>query len=186
MNLIQEINSLDGEDTITQLDNMLEKKCTTSISWSGKRLVSIEGYEGSIEIRILAEKYFNAGPFNRDKKVSLKDRLVCVDLWEKFKTLHNDSEEKLNETSLIKHYVRGSEFAQWWFTGTPTAQATHFGWSEDVTSFRWLKGEIFMFSETEFIEIWGDRKKAVGGCPSLRLLTASREMVEDALNLKRA
>jgi hypothetical protein len=80
MKLDEKLNSISRNQILEELDRMLDH-ASVSISWKGRRMVKIEGYEGIIEIDQLSEKYLQAKPFDSNEFSNLKERLACYKLW---------------------------------------------------------------------------------------------------------
>ena len=152
-----------------------------NISWWGQRLVSVDGYEGSVAINELALKYLEATPFRRDAESTLQDRLTCAGLWERVQQLYIDSEAALTNTSVYEYLVPMKEFRPYCraCAGDPMAIIGEWDLSE-------RKSGLFEFTPTEFKKLWPDAEPkgkswVMGGGESSERWTASKEMVESAL-----
>lgn len=109
MELRQKLNLLTSNNTVAELSEML-MHAHVSISWWGQRLVSVDGYEGSVEINELALKYLGSAPFRRMSESSLNDRLTCENLWGRVQQLYTDSHTALSRTLMYKYLVPMREF----------------------------------------------------------------------------
>ena len=78
MYLHEKLNSMTPNNTVAELSQMLNRQTDVSISWFGQRLVSINGYEGSVTINELASKYLASTPFKANGHASLKGKLDCL------------------------------------------------------------------------------------------------------------
>lgn len=180
MELREKIISLTNHNTVAELSKMLDQ-AHVAISWWGQRLVSIDGYTGSVEINELASKYLKAAPFQESTHLSLQERLDCDTLWGRINKLYIDSNKQLNTYLLYKHLVALKEFRPYCrvCAGDPLAiiQEWDLGGRREA---------LFEFTPDTFKEFWDESEKQGESCPlsrdgnSIRWL-ASREMVESVL-----
>jgi len=185
MELSAKLNSLSHFETVNQLKDML-KNAHVSISWWGQRLVSIDGFEGSVEINQLAAKYLRAEPFDRNTKASLKDRLECNSLWKDVKELYTKSNDELEKTYLYRFLTPLKELRPWCraCAGDPLAIINEW-------EFGSKKESLFTFTPEEFKKMWPDTEPNgkswffVGGEKSEKW-KASKSMVEDYLKKNRS
>jgi len=99
------LNSLQPSQIVTEIDILLKQEVTVSISWWGERLVSVNGYKGSVCIDDLARKYLKSNVFPENLTAtqvselpSLEDRLKCDALWDKVKELYTKSDTAIKST----------------------------------------------------------------------------------------
>lgn len=104
MRLTDKLDSIPREHVVVELDVMLDHAQVSSISWYGQRLVSIEGYEGTVDVNELVAKYHSAMPRFRDGAGDLKARLDYYNLWTKVKTVCKDN-RALNDTWVYRFLV---------------------------------------------------------------------------------
>jgi hypothetical protein len=105
MTLLQtKLDSLQPNQIVPEIDAMLTKASVT-ISWWGKRLVSVEGYKGCVEIDVLARTYLHSSVFpenltatQESQLPTLGERLQCYNLWDKIKNLYTKSDAALKAT----------------------------------------------------------------------------------------
>ena len=115
MNLSQKIESISRTETTAQLSKLLnDHKTQVKISWFGQRVVSIEGFAGTLTINQVAKKYLNAEPFKQSNNLTLKERLECYNLWDKVEQLYMNSDEALNKCwRIFRFFVLLLEFRPW-------------------------------------------------------------------------
>ena len=179
MNLHQKLALLSSENTVSELNQML-KQSRVSVSWYGQRLVSVDGYEGSVEINELSLKYLRADPFKRDTESTLHDRLTCASLWERVQQLYADSDAVLTNTWVYKYLVPMKEFRPYCRACAGDPMAIIGEW--EVGS---RKNSLFEFTPDEFKKLWPKAKPqgkswVMSGGKSSERWTASKAMVESA------
>ena len=182
MELRAKLQSLSSENTVSELSQMLDHAHVSISNW-GERLVSIDGYEGSVEINELALKYLRAAPFQRDTESSLQERLTCASLWGRVQQLYTDSNAELANTSLYKYLVPMKEFRPYCRACAGDPMAIIGEWELGAT-----KDSVFRFKPEEFKRIWPDvepngKSWVMGGGESSERWTATKEMVESALKV---
>lgn len=89
MQLSEKIRSISEKETVSELNTMLDKGTHVSISWFGRRVVSIEGYKGCVAIDDLARKYLSVFPSEAD----LQQKYECYKLWDRFQKLYDESNQ---------------------------------------------------------------------------------------------
>lgn len=109
MELSQALTRITNDITISILSGMLDRAHTT-ISWWGERLVSVEGYEGSVPIDEIAQKYLHLAIDKQNIHLSLQDKLDHYMLWGKIEQLYHDSNTKLSQSFVYKYLVLVKEF----------------------------------------------------------------------------
>ncbi len=191
MKLSEKLEELTRENTVAELGQMLAyakasqmapdavpkfAHAHVSISWGGQRLVTVDGYEGSVETNELAAKYLKAEPFQINTKSSPQDRLACYGLWERVQQLYTDNDAELAKTYIYKYVVPVKEFKPPFVPADP------------MTIIRTRKGKretLFDFEPEEFIKLWppGLREGIswVGDGPEKLRWVASKQMVERAV-----
>lgn len=103
MTLDAKLMSITKSEVVKELDLMLDR-ASVSISWYGERLVSVQGYTGTVEINQIVCLYLNARPKRKDGCNNLKERLEFYHLWNKVKTLCRNN-TGLNDTWIYKYLV---------------------------------------------------------------------------------
>lgn len=177
MRLSEKLASISSNDTVAEINTMLDH-AHVSVNWYGQRIVSVEGYEDSVEINELAKKYLNANPFDRDSNSSLPERLACYALWGRVQKLYRDSNEELKQTSLFKYLTPLKEFRPWCRACAGDPMAIIGEWE-----FGAMKDSLFEFTPQEFKKMWPDvepqgQSWIMGGGESTERWTATKEMVE--------
>ncbi|HEX2579272.1 MAG TPA: hypothetical protein VHK67_02585 [Rhabdochlamydiaceae bacterium] len=104
MKLEAKLRSLQPSQIVAEIDTLL-KTATVTISWWGERLVTIQSYEGSVHIDVLARKYLQSNVFpenlaatKESELPSLEDRLKCDALCDKVKNLYSQSDAVIKST----------------------------------------------------------------------------------------
>src|SRR3569832_2087906 len=109
MRLDEKLASISSDETVTQVSELLN--CAhVSINWYGQRIVTVDGYEGSVEINELAKKYLRANAFQGDGNPNLQQRLDCYVLWGRVQKLYADSNEELKKTWMFNYLTPLKEF----------------------------------------------------------------------------
>ncbi len=188
MKLSEKLASLNRENTVAELSGMLTvaesdgklNHAHVSISWKGKRLVSVDGYEGSVEINELASKYLSADPFQKDTKATPRDRLTCDSLWGRVRQLYTDSDVEILNTSIYGYLVVIKECRAYGLSSNHPMAVIH-EWNADGK-----KASLFDFTKDEFKKLWpkGEpRSKTTpkGDGEASERWSASREMVQQAV-----
>lgn len=174
MLLSAKLASLTREDMVPQLHVMLEHP-DVSVNLFGNRLVSINGYEGSVEIDRIAWHYFRSNPFQEDSTCTLKERWDCYELWDKVKDLYAQSDQVLNKTPFFKSLVLLTEWRPWCrqCAGDPRGilEERHYP----------SKATLFRFPPTEFQAIWPSDQPIKLQIKDREKWMATREMVQAAL-----
>ena len=135
--LSAEISSLKTPD---QFNRLLNQTVTISISWQGKRMMSVAGVPGEIEIETLIRQFLGKAPIVDYVSRSLKERLDWYDLWTDIQRIYQRSNEALQKTWAYKYYVpaKGED-------------------SVDVLNCNSVKNSLLGFSRERFTEIWPDQ-----------------------------
>ncbi|NGX26513.1 MAG: hypothetical protein K940chlam6_00437 [Chlamydiae bacterium] len=98
MRLDDTIRGLSSDNTVVELQQMLTNP-KVGISWYGRRVVSVKGYEGEMELRELALKYFAAKPFQCPETAStFSERWECYSLYATIQELFLDGAEAFEKT----------------------------------------------------------------------------------------
>lgn len=180
MRLEDKLASIYTNDTVAQVGEMLNH-AHVSINWHGQRIVTVDGYEGSVEINELALKYLKADAFQRDAHPNLQDRLDCYALWGRVQKLYIDSNAELNKTWLFKYLTPLKEFKPYCRACAGDPMAIIGEWEFGAT-----KNSLFEFSPKEFKQIWPgvkpqSKSEILGEGKFSKKWGATKEMVEDAL-----
>lgn len=184
MELDEKIDSISDATVVAEFTNMLNQ-AHVNISWWGQRLVSINGYEGEVEINKLAKKYIDSVYYQREYDTTLQSRLDCANLWEKVEKLYIDSDNQLKGTLIYHRIVPLLEYRPYCRACAGDPQAL-------IRGREYLdKEEIFAFSPQRFKDHWSESPKLRSsygfnsdGTPNVKWY-ASKEMVESALARQR-
>jgi hypothetical protein len=180
MRLGDKLASISSSETVSQVGEMLNR-AHVSINWYGQRLVTVDGYEGSVEINELANKYLGANTFQRDGNPDLQERLNCYALWGRVQKLYTDSNEELKKTWLFNYLTPMKEFRPYCRACAGDPMAIIGEWDFSST-----RDSLFQFAPQAFKRMWpevepqGKSWMMVKGETSERW-TATKEMVEAAL-----
>lgn len=177
MQLSEKLNSLASGETVSGLNEMLRSPYQLSVSWFGQRLVSFNGYEGSVEINTLALKYLKAKPFVRSENPTLQERLECYALWDKVQKLYTESLN--NISTLYANIVWAREFRPYCRACAGDPQAIMGEWE-----FGAHKDSLFEFSVEEYKSLWPNSEpqgKSWCGADDEKW-SATKEMVEAAVS----
>ena len=105
MRLDDVIRGLSRDNTVAALQQVLNS-AKVEISWYGRRVVSVEGYEGNIELRELALKYFAATPFQwPEENFTFSERWECYLLYTKIEKLFSDGAEAFENTWVYQYIL---------------------------------------------------------------------------------
>lgn len=173
MGINEYLKTLPRERVVSQFDTLLDRARVSQISWTGQRLVSVEGYDGFIELNQLLQKYLAAHPRPKDGE-NLRQRLAFYNLWTKVKKLCKDT-DVLNNTWVYRCLVPIKECIYFPVLNQPQ-------WRDFITSP--LKGGYFpskeqwsfSFLEKDFKKLWPDEDSE-----GKKLCVATKEMVERIL-----
>lgn len=111
MHLRDKLYSITPETTVAEVSQLLDIPHTVAIDWLGRRVVKIEGFEGSVEIYEMAEQYLKAAPFNYINNPTLQDRLACYDLGTRVHRLYIQSNTAIENTLIYKYWIPSIEAA---------------------------------------------------------------------------
>ena len=148
MRLGEKLASISSNETVAQVSEMLNH-AHVSINWYGQRLVTVDGYEGSVEVNELATKYLRANAFKRDGNPSLQERLDCYALWGRVQKLYTDSNEELKKTWLFKYLTPMKEFRPYCRACAGDPMAIIGEWE-----FGARKDSLFEFAPEAFKRMW--------------------------------
>jgi len=180
------LSSLEKTEIIEVLTEMI-KKATVSISYTGRRLLAIEGYSGTVSIDDFATKFLNANELDIiNSSPTLNQRLSCYNLWKKIKCLYEESDIQLDNSYIMGRLTRNTEaigFINSGFQRGPRAIICKWDYvSVDKT-------DLFLFSKEDYENIFGKsalsvkkliRKNDTG--ETIELFKATLEMVQNAYN----
>ncbi len=176
MKLSEKLDSLTKENTVDELSIMLSF-AQVSISWWGQRLVTVDGYEGSVAVDELASKYLKAEPFQSGTKASLVDRLACESLWDRVKQLYTKSDKDLAGTRVYGYLVPIREFPLF----------SDLLYTKDIIreELGGKRASLFNFTPAEFKKYWSPLLKYgisfTAGQLETERWAATKEMVERAV-----
>jgi hypothetical protein len=183
MRLSDKLTSISRNDMVAELGEMLNH-ARVSISWYGQRVVSVDGYEGSVEVNELALKYLKANAFQRDGDPSIKERLDCYALWGRVQKLYIDSNDELNKTWVFKYLTPMKEFRPYCRACAGDPMAIIGEWE-----FGAKKDSLLEFTPEEFKKMWPEvepqgQSWIMGGGERSEKWTATKEMVESVFAQK--
>ncbi len=181
--LDQKLASIPYDEMVNELSSMLANSLIT-ISWWGARLVSIGGYEETVYIDTLARKYLHAKPFDyKGSSCSLKERLVCYNLWEDIENLYKKSDEELIHTSTFTYLLtylrearvdpliiqsRRSNLLKWKYHRYPQEIIRTGRDSFDNFECEWHhRDTLFLFTPERYKELWPNTITDQSGKPWL-------------------
>lgn len=104
MRLETVLKSTPDSELVPVINHMLDR-AQVSLSWWGKRLVRVEGYEGTVTIDNFVKEFLRATPLKRQDSPSLQDRMHCYTLWDRVQGLYDQSDEQLKKTCLYRILV---------------------------------------------------------------------------------
>lgn len=175
MLLSEILDSTPKNRTVEELNTMLDT-ASISISWYGQRMVSIEGFEGSIDINLLVRKYFEASPKLDGGITNLKERVAFYTLWEKVEKVCKDK-SSLNNTWIYQSLVPTKEVVHSLVRPTPRDFiVTHMKGINFPTIEEWS----FSFHPTDFKQLWPSEEPVEHSWYPEKCV-ASYEMVKRAL-----
>jgi len=171
MHITEKLESISKYETVFEINKMLDN-AHVSINWWGQRMVTIQGYEGCVEINKLAEKYlYNKVLDINETDIHLQERVNCYELWGRVDELYTHSDEALKRTWLFKYLVPLKEFLF-------SSQAKVYIMDSSK------KNLCFAFPPQEFQSRWPDTQQQiscrVNGKTIVRSI-ATLEMVKTAL-----
>lgn len=180
MHLSDKLASLTRNDTVAQLNEMLNQ-AHVSVNWWGQRIISVDGYEGTVEINTLASIYLQANAFRGDRNPSLQERLNCCALWGRVQKLYTDSDDVLKRTCLFKYFVPLKEFRPYCRACAGDPMAIIGEWEFNST-----KESLFEFLPDQFKAMWPNTEPQgkswiIGGREQSERWQATKEMVQAAL-----
>lgn len=174
MRLQDKLSTTPSEQFRVELDNMLDR-ASVSISWWGERLVTVDGYEGSVTINELSRTFLRANPL-RNESPSLKGRIDYYNLWTRMQGLYNQSDAKLKRMCAYKFLVPLSEFRPYCraCAGDPMARIGE--WDDHG------RDALFEFSPQEYKTMWPESQPNGKSWSSRgEFWYATKEMVETEL-----
>ncbi len=170
MRLVDQLESISTSDVGAEIGKMLDH-AHVSVSSYGQRLVSIDGYDGSVEINELALAYFKAEAFERYEDAcfnkqfrcyQLYERIRCYELWGRIQELYEDSDDELNKTWLLKYLTPAKETLKGTINmhlcrlcaGDPMAIIGEWAHQGGDHRFSEIRRSLIEFTPDEFKEIW--------------------------------
>lgn len=176
MKLKDKLDVIEPENIVSELDKLI-KTAKVSISYTGQRLMQINGYEGQVTINEFAEKFLCAPAFRAENAVALEDRLACDELWTKVQGLYEKSDKKLGKTSsLLQQFTHLREFRPYCRACAGDPQAVIGEWD-----FGGRRDSLFEFRPEVFKSLFGNVEPKGKSSSSLHgeFWTASKSMVEE-------
>jgi hypothetical protein len=104
MTLWYKMVSMPYTQIVPELNSILDN-ANVRITWGGKRVVSVKGYKGEIEINDIAMVYLSTTPFIMASSTSLKNKQAFGHLGFRVVDLYKDSDKKLSNTMVYKYLV---------------------------------------------------------------------------------
>lgn len=140
---LQLVESIEGFCTLLN-------KAEGSVDWNGRRVASVKGYEGNVEIEAIAGKFLSFPHFiELEVDTPLAERLGLYETWEKIEKLYHSSGEGLKTARVYRYAIPALETALYYSRSYPTSLDIILGWTS------WGKEEyIFQFKPLEFAKIW--------------------------------
>jgi hypothetical protein len=109
MYLRDKLYSMTPENTVAELSQLLGTLNPVAIDWLGRRVVTVTGIKGSVQIYEIAEKYLQASPFDYTKNPSIRERLDCYDLGDRVHGLYIQSNTAIENTLFYKYWIPSIE-----------------------------------------------------------------------------
>jgi len=191
MYLAEVLNSIPKDKVVAELDALLDKS-STSISWSCQRLVSIKGFQGSVEVSKVAEKYLEAHPSVASGITNLKERLDYYNLWQKIDRLCS----KLHGSLIFKFLVEAKECCYEQVVCCRTRSAKWMKLDDRIilrdrirnyitlegTKYPDKEAWCFSFYQKDFEMLWPNQQnyRIIGQVNNANVCVATKEMVEEA------
>lgn len=174
MQLSTILASATREETLDLVEKLIQKS-KVSVSWYGERLVTVKGYQGTVEINSLVQKYLSVAPAKGNCH-NLEERLKFYDLWKKVKQLCKKKGDNLNKTcGGFIYFVSVKEAVnRLLFMPSPRDFILNSSNPKYPSKEEWS----FQFSHKDFKKLWPKyyKKNGLGGCSTAY---ASRNMVQD-------
>jgi hypothetical protein len=183
ISLSSKLASIQPNQTVSEVNTMLQQHVHVRISWWAKRMVSLEGYTGEVEINTLAERYLQASQFQHDQDFSLQDRVACYTLWDKVQDLYKKSYVELGKTWIYWFLTELREFRPWCRACAGDPQAIMGQWE-----FGSRKNSLLEFTPEKFQQMWPNVKPmgkstyySAGSVTGVEKWLATKEMVDSAI-----
>jgi hypothetical protein len=151
-------------ETQRQFSAFLRRDIDHTVSWSGKREVSIEGYTGSIEVHTLIRKFLHCASLTSMPE-TLRERLEWYDVYSGIEEVCRKSDEAWKKT-FIQYVI---------FEGSMQDSMDCIRQSEN------FKNQFLTFSKRTFICLWPDKAKIVNGYPDNGLLIVPRDFLAEVV-----
>ncbi|HEX2579698.1 MAG TPA: hypothetical protein VHK67_04775 [Rhabdochlamydiaceae bacterium] len=182
VSLSSKLASIQPDQTVSEIDQLLQRPTHVRISWWAQRMVSIDGYTGEVEINTLANKYLEASQFNRDGDFSLQHRVTCYNLWGKVQNLYQQSFVQLGKAWIYWFLTELREFRPYCRACAGDPLAIIGEWE-----FGSRKESLFQFSPEKFRQLW-PTERPIGqswsfptSAPGAEKWQASKEMVDQII-----
>lgn len=178
MDLSIKLNTLSEEHAVQDLNQMLDQ-AKVWISWSGERMVSVNGYEGAVAINEFAKAYLLLSYSTIHPDSSLAEKYTCYTLWERVEKLYSDCDELVQSSLFFKYFIYWKEYQYEIHNGLD-------GRLMQIGDCSVGKGTLFRFTPQEFRDYWPTEEpfgKATCWYDGGRFdwWIATKELVEDAL-----
>jgi len=144
-------------ETPRQFNALLERDIEHTVSWNGKRMVSVERYEGSVEIHTLIRQFLHIAPM-ASIPGTLSGRLQWYDLYDRMQEVCRRSDEAWQKT-LVKYIL---------FEKPAQDSMDFFRQGES------FKNQLLTFSRKTLICLWPEKAELVSGHPERATFTVER------------
>ena len=103
MKLTSKLNSIQRSQVVDELDKLLTRdNIQISLSWFGRRLVSVNGYEGKIPFDYLLLKFLKATEFQFYKFSDQETKRKCIQVWNnKIKPINDEFSAKIKVSPMV-------------------------------------------------------------------------------------
>lgn len=175
ISLSHKLDSLQTDQIVPEMNALLQST-HVRISWWAQRMVSIDGYEGEVEINVLAKKCLQAPQFQDNHNASLVERIACYDVCKKVAAIYQQSVIELGKTWIYWLLTPLRELA---CSGADSMFIVSMSASSTTNP-------LFQFTQEEFKELWPDSPERTStlvhsGNGSIEKWFATKEMIDQAI-----
>lgn len=146
MYLDQKIALITPQDAVAQIGEMISS-AHVSINGYAQRVVTIDGYQGSVTIDQLAAKFLLSSALQWKQDPTLQERWSCYTLWDRIRKLYIDSDEELRKDSLYENLSSVKEFGSSFFP-------QWFGNERATICDTKNKEVLYMFTQKQYGQLW--------------------------------
>ncbi len=133
ISLEKKFKSINFLTHLEEANNLVTAGVSTGVTWWGAPAIKIEGYEGDIAVKDIANRLLQVGKEkSKTGNITLPERIAAIQLIQKLKLIFTqvDLQKKANEFSLIDRI---------------------FIWFQDHNPFNTIRSEIEEFGEISFL-----------------------------------